>query len=345
MRILAEQKDIHLLAVSKDSPPGIADREIWQSSVIIDAASQVAQAAGKPVVVFSSISSGFDAAVKERADAAGLPMLQGARASLRAIEALIRYAEFTRRQPIQTGPGPVRPETLARIKSELAQQPASLTEHASMQLLAEYGIPVMRQALARSVEDAIHLAQAFGAAVALKIQSPDIQHKTEAGGIALNLGDAEAIRKGYEQILDHARLYNSRARIDGVLVQEMAPAGAVEVIVGASNDKDFGPVVVFGLGGVLVELFKDSTLRIAPVSLEEAQEMIASVRSADLLRGFRGRPAADVQALADVIVRVSHLAHDLRDEIAALDINPLMVLPQGQGVLAVDALIVRTADP
>lgn len=345
MRILAEQEDIHLLAVSRDSPPGIADREIWQSSVIMDAASQVAQAVEKPIVVFSAISSGFDAAVKERADAAGLPMLQGARASLRAIEALIRYAEFTRRPPGQAGPGPVRPETLARIKSELAQQPASLTEHASLRLLAEYGIPVARQALARSVEDAIHLAREFGAAVALKVQSPDIQHKTEAGGVALNLSGAEAIRRGYDTVLNNARLYNRRARIDGVLVQAMAPAGAVEVIVGASNDKDFGPVVVFGLGGVLVELFKDSTLRLAPVSLEEAHEMIASVRSADLLRGFRGRPAADVQALADVIVRASHLAHDLRDEIAALDINPLVVLPQGQGVLAVDALIVRTAGP
>lgn len=341
MEILGRQENIHLLAVSRDSPPGIAEREVWQSSVIVDAAARVAGASGKPVVVFSNMATGFDKAVQDRADAQGLPMLQGTRASLRAIQALVQHAEFLRRPVRQPGPSPVSLQVLARIKNDLSQQPAGLNENASKQLLAEYGVPVTHEALARSATEAARLAKEIGAPVALKIQSSDIQHKTEAGGVVLSLTGARAIRQAFDQIMRNARSYNRSARIEGVLVQEMVPADAVEVIVGSSNDEDFGPVVVFGLGGIMVELFKDSVLRLAPVSLEEAHEMIASIRGAALLRGFRGRLAADAEALADAIVRVSHLACDLQDEIAAVDINPLMVRPQGLGVLAADALVIK----
>ena len=140
---------------------------------------------------------------------------------------------------------------------------------------------------------------------------------------------------------NNAKAYKPDARIEGVLVQEMVPPGAVEVIVGASVDPQFGPAVVFGLGGVLVELFKDSSLRLAPVTRAEAHDMIAETRGAALLRGYRGRPAADVEALADAICRLSHLASDFRNEIAAIDVNPLMILPVGQGVVAADALVIK----
>jgi acetyltransferase len=342
IEILAHEKDIHLLAVARDSAPGIAPREIWQSNVIIDAAAQAVQTSGKPCVVFSNIATGFEKAVQDRAHSAGLPLIQGTRASLRAIAALMQYADFTRQPPRQPGSSPVGSEALTHIRNSLSCQPPSLSEHAGKQLLAAYGVPITREALATSCDQAIRFAQELDVPVALKIQSPDIQHKTEAKGVALNLQGADAIRRAYNLILENARHYKPDARIEGVLVQEMIPADAVEVIVGSSNDRDFGPMVVFGLGGILVELFKDSVLRPAPVSLEEAHEMVASVRSAALLRGFRGRPPADVCALADVIRGVSHLAHDLRAQIAAVDINPLMVLPQGRGVRAADALIVRS---
>ncbi|MBM3133727.1 MAG: CoA-binding protein, partial [Chloroflexi bacterium] len=192
-----------------------------------------------------------------------------------------------------------------------------------------------------SADEAVRLAKEIGGPVVLKIQSPDVLHKTEAGGVQLNLVRAAAVRQAYEQIIGNAQLYNPAALIEGVLVQEMLPASAVEVIVGSSYDPDFGPVVVFGLGGILVELFKDSALRLAPVTEAEARQMIAETRGAQLLHGFRGRPVADVDALAHAIVRVSHLAYDLRDAVAAVDVNPLMVLPAGQGVRAADALIVK----
>lgn len=129
--------------------------------------------------------------------------------------------------------------------------------------------------------------------------------------------------------------------MDGILVQEMVPPGAVEVIVGSTNDSEFGPMVVFGLGGITVELLRDSTLRPAPVELATAREMITEIRGSALLRGFRARPETDIEALAVAIVALSRLAYEFRTQIAEVDINPLMVLPNGCGVRAVDALIVK----
>jgi acetyltransferase len=329
------------VAVARDTSPGIAEPEIRQSNVIVDAAAEVAAATGKPVLVFSNIANGIEPTVKARADAAGLPLLQGTRASLKAIGALIRYAEAGRGASPVPAANPVGAADLADLKRWLADQPANLTEEAGKHLLAAYGIPVTREAVAASADRAAELAEKFAGPVALKISSPDILHKTEAKGILLNVAGADAIQQGFAQLLNNARAYKPDARIEGVLVQEMVPPGAVEVIVGASVDPQFGPAVVFGLGGVLVELFKDSSLRLAPVTRVEALDMIGETRGAALLRGYRGRPAADVEALADAICRLSHLASDFRNEIAAIDVNPLMILPVGQGVVAADALVIK----
>ncbi len=341
IRVLAQEPAIDLIAISRDSSPGIAPQEIRQSKVIIDSAAEVVAASGKPVLVFGTIANGIEPAVKEHADRVGLPWLQGTSASLNAIQALQHYAEFRRCPPPAAGPSPVFPDGLAGLRRDLANQPVALTERSGKQLLAAYGIRVTREKLARTVEEAIRLAEEFQGPVALKIESPDIPHKTEARGVLLNLVGAPAVSQGFNTILRNATAYRSDARIEGILVQEMVPASAVEVIVGTSNDPEFGPVVVFGLGGIFVELLKDSSLRMAPVSDVEALEMIASTRGAALLRGYRGRPTADMAALADCICRLSHLAYDLRDEILAIDVNPLMVLPEGQGVVAADALVLR----
>ena len=343
-RIVADEPRIHLIGVARDSSPGIAEREVAQSIVIVEAAAKAASAAGKPVVVFANIANGIEPAVKARADVLGLPLLQGTRASLRAMEALIRYAE-RRRQPSEpSGPGPVPAAEAAGLRHWLAGQPGSLTESAGKRLLAAYGIRVTREALATSSDDAVRLAAELSGPVVLKIASPDILHKTEAKGILLGLQAPEQVRAGFERILANARAYDPHARLEGVLVQEMVPPGAVEVIVGSSVDPEFGPVVVFGMGGVLVELIKDATLRLAPVTVAEAAAMVAETRGAALLHGFRGAPPADLDALAAAIVRLSHLAYDFRNEIVAVDVNPLMVLPAGHGIVAADALVVRKGD-
>jgi acetyltransferase len=213
----------------------------------------------------------------------------------------------------------------------------TLSESESKQVLAAWGIPGTREIVAQSAEAAVEAAQRLGYPVVLKVDSPDIAHKTEAGVVRLGLGDADAVRHAYDEIMASAALHAPNAAIAGVLVQEMV-TGAAEVIVGVSYDAQLGPMLLFGSGGVLVEVFGDVAHRHCPIDRADAHAMIAEVKGAKLLRGFRGRPAADVDTLAETLVRVSHLAVHLEGRLAELDINPLMVLPTG--VKAADALVV-----
>ena len=190
-----------------------------------------------------------------------------------------------------------------------------------------------------TADAAVEAAQRLGYPVVLKVDSPDILHKTEAGVVRLGVGDAAQVRTAYADILARAAAYAPQATIAGVLVQEMVTDG-VEVIVGVSYDAQLGPTILFGSGGVMVEVYNDVALRRCPITRTEAHAMLADVKGARVLHGFRGRPAADVEALTQTLVQVSHLAVQLDGRLAELDINPLLVLPAGRGVKAVDALVV-----
>jgi acetyltransferase len=227
----------------------------------------------------------------------------------------------------------------AAIAQALGLGRSTLSETESKQLLAAWGVGSAREVLVASAEAAVEAAQQLGFPVALKVDSPDILHKTEAGVVRLNLRDAAQVRSAYATTLASAKAYAPLARINGVSVQEMVEDG-VEVIVGLSCDPQLGPVLLFGSGGVMVEVYNDLALRRCPITREEAQAMIGELKGARLLQGFRGRPAADVEALADTLARMSHLAMHMEGQLAELDINPLMVLPSGRGVKAVDALVV-----
>ncbi|HEY1934092.1 MAG TPA: acetate--CoA ligase family protein [Acetobacteraceae bacterium] len=216
---------------------------------------------------------------------------------------------------------------------------ATLSESESKRLLAAWGVGSAREVLVGSAEAAVEAASQLGYPVAVKVDSPDILHKTEAGVVRLGLGDAAQVRAAYAEVLARAAAYAPQAAINGVSVQEMVGDG-VEVIIGVSCDPQLGPVLLFGSGGVMVEVFGDVALRRCPITRAEAREMIGEVKGARLLRGFRGRPAADVEALEDTLVRVSWLAVHMEGELVELDINPVMVLPVGRGVKAVDALVV-----
>jgi acyl-CoA synthetase (NDP forming) len=174
--------------------------------------------------------------------------------------------------------------------------------------------------------------------VALKVDSPDIAHKTEVGGVRVGCGDAASVRQAFGGIVASVRARAPAARVDGVLVQRMI-AGGTEMIVGIKSDPIFGPAVVCGFGGIFVEVLRDVSLRVPPLSVDDAREMLGELRGAALLRGARGRPPADVAALADTLVRVAALAQAHRDRLRALDLNPLVVLDDGRGVVAVDWLI------
>lgn len=178
----------------------------------------------------------------------------------------------------------------------------------------------------------------FAFPLVAKLESPDLPHKTEAGAVRVGLRSLDELKTAVRAMRETALRYKPDARIEGVLVQEMA--SGLEVIVGATRDEFFGPTVVFGLGGIFTEVLRDVTHRFAPFDAATAREMILEIKSAQLLRGYRGKPALDVEALADALSRLSLLAVDHADAIAEIDINPLFVRPAGQGVVAADALVV-----
>ena len=214
---------------------------------------------------------------------------------------------------------------------------ASFSESESKQLIGAWNVPVAREISVADAVAAIQAAEEIGYPVALKVDSPDILHKTEAGVIRLGLNDSKQVTAAYDQVMSNAGQADPEAAINGVLVQEMV-TGGVEVIVGVSYDEQLGPVLLFGTGGVTVEVYNDVALRHCPITRPEAYEMIDQVKGSRLLKGFRGSAPADVSALADVLVSISQMAYHLEGTLSELDINPLMVLPEGQGVKAVDAL-------
>ena len=213
----------------------------------------------------------------------------------------------------------------------------TLTEREAKEVLALYGVPVVGERVAQSAQEAVNAAGALGYPVVLKVESPDLPHKTEAGVVRLDLRDADQVRAAYQAIMANARAVAPPPRINGVLVQTMMPQG-VEMVVGARIDPLFGPLVVVGLGGILVELLQDSTLAPAPVTHAEALGLLTQLKGARLLDGFRGMPSVDRNHLADVICRVAAFAADHRGIIAELDVNPLICT--GEHITAVDALIV-----
>jgi acetyltransferase len=213
----------------------------------------------------------------------------------------------------------------------------ALSETISKQILACYGIAVPREILACDPAEAAFAARQIGGPVAVKIVSPDILHKTEAGGVRLGLMGPEDVRRAAEDILASASRHAPQARIDGISVQQMAPPG-VEIVLGVKNDRQFGPLVAAGLGGIMVELLGDTAVRLAPVTDHTARAMLDSLKGRALLTGFRGLPGVNTASLVDMICRLSELAHDLKDVVDQIDVNPVIVA--AGGALAADALII-----
>ena len=216
----------------------------------------------------------------------------------------------------------------------------ALSEVEAKSLLKALGLTVPRGGLARSAAEARSVANSIGGPVALKASSPDLLHKTEAGVIRLGVESPEEVERAFEEIVAKAKKWDPQARLDGVLVEEMIGGDTREVIVGARQDLRFGPIVTFGLGGVFVEAIRDFAVWPAPLSLDEAREMIRRIRGYRILTAFRGRPAADLEALAQVLCQVGQFACAWRERIGELEINPLFVLPEGSGVVVGDALAV-----
>jgi acetate---CoA ligase (ADP-forming) len=250
------------------------------------------------------------------------------------------WRDAMRKMPSDEGQRFSSLETKAAMEMALAAvSRAALTEREAKQVMALYGVPVVEDVLVQDQESAVAAAHAAGFPVVLKGESPDILHKTEAGMVKLNLRSADEVRQAYKAILDAAQAVSPPPRLQGVVVQPMVPKG-VEVMIGARYDPQFGALVVVGLGGVLVEVLRDTALALAPVRPAQALTMLRSLKGAALLDGFRGAPAVDCSRLAEIICRFSELAADAGATIAEMEINPLICA--GARILAVDALIVKS---
>lgn len=269
-------------------------------------------------------------------EAAGVPVNPRTHDAVKAVANLVKYSEnlHKRMQAAYRVLPPAKPKP---DLGDLLMPGQTLSESKAKAVLERYGIPVTREALAASAQEAVRMAREIGYPVALKVDSADIPHKTEAGGLKLNLENDGEVRAAFDEIIKNVKAYKPDARINGVSVQEMLPPGT-EVIVGVTRDPVFGPVIMFGLGGIFVEVLKDVSFRIAPVSPGDARDMIEEIKGHAVLRGVRGIPPADIDAIADVILKISSLVTDYRDSIEELDINPLIVYPRG--VKAADAMLV-----
>jgi acetate---CoA ligase (ADP-forming) len=311
-----------------------------QGEIAAKIASEIAAVASltdKPIVLCWSARDVMAPEAYATLEAARIPHYKSPVRCGRALAAVSWYAEAKRRSEARRGEEPLalhRP----RAAAILSGKTGDVAEHAAKRVLAEYGIPVTQEALATTRDEALAAAKRIGYPVAIKVQSPDISHKTEAQAVRLAIGSDQELAAAYEQVLRNARAYNDAARIEGVLVQEMVGDGT-EAILGITNDPLFGPAVMFGLGGIFAEVLKDVSFRLAPVTPSVARDMVEEIAGYPVLAGARGRPRADVEALVDAIVRLSALAIDLKDSVSELDINPLFVFAAGRGVKAADALI------
>jgi acetyltransferase len=273
----------------------------------------------------------------------GVQIYKSPARATKAMGRLMNYNAY-RKQVVAASKGGAKVEVPAGAKEAaleiLSKADKSLTEHQGKELFSKYGIPVTKEGTAKSEAEAIEIGEGIGYPLVLKIDSPDILHKTEAGGLKLDINGKGELVKAYNEVLESCKAYKPDARIEGVLIQQMVKGGT-EVIVGVNNDPQFGPTIMFGLGGIFVEILKDVSLRVAPITREDAMAMIEEIKGYKVLAGARGAAKLDIDAIADVLVKVSTLATDLEDTVAELDINPLLVLPEGEGVWVADALVIK----
>lgn len=281
----------------------------------------------RPLIIISRGPA--DAVVQIQA--LGIPVFSSIDAAARGIEALVRQAGLL------TAEAP--PAAGARRPAARLPAAAFRNEHAAKQVLIDAGFEVPLERSVRDADDAVQAADALGYPVVLKILSEDIAHKTEAGGVALNLADAEAVRAASARIFASVAAHAPDARIDGLLVAPML-RGGTELIAGISRDPVFGPVVMVGMGGIYAEVLRDVAVQPAPVSQAQALAMIRSLRLFPLLDGARGQARADIDAAARAVARLSEFACTHRDQVGEIDLNPILVRPAGQGIAILDALMV-----
>lgn len=327
------------------SDPGIdalifAMTAILVDAKLIDSYLRYADKLDKPFV-FLWLSGTMGSKERESLASGMTPVCRSASECLSGLDALIEYGSFLKEQESS------KEESASAIPADwdktcnewLSRGKPTLTERESKKILSLWGIPVTREELAETTDQAAQLADDLGYPVALKVESEEIVHKTEVGGLKLGLTSDEEVKRAFAEIIASVKGSQPDAKIAGVLVQEMVKKG-LEMIIGLNRDEQFGTVIMAGLGGIWTEALKDVSFRAVPITHDNALAMINELRMAPLLKGGRGQPGADLNALADIMVKVSYLGQALGERLKELDINPLLVFSAGQGAKVLDATLV-----
>ena len=310
--------------------------EIEQTAEVVP---EAAKGIGKPVVC--SFMGARDVApgakILRQAGVPNYPFPEDGVRALAASDRLVRLREIEHREVVHFEDLDIDAARKIIQVALAGKQEQYLSQADARPLLAAYKLPILKSAVVTTADEAAETAEMFGTALAMKVMSAEVVHKYDAGGVLLNIKGGPEARQAYETIHRNVLSRVPHAKISGILVEEMARKG-VEVILGANRDSRFGPLMMFGLGGTLVEVLKDVTFRLAPMWQVSAEKMVREIRSFKLLDGFRGAPRCDVEAIVDCLLRLSAMVCN-HPEIAELDINPLIVHAQGQGCSVADSRV------
>jgi acetyltransferase len=337
IKVMIDDPDTDIVIIDSEFPK--APHELRERNIRI--VNDMAGAASKPVVYISAMSVGFTEHTKAlRKSVPNIAVMQGLDRAVGAIKALIDYAALDKNVPdlVSSSTAPARALLERTLKNASS---AALDEVASKKLLKAYGIPISKEAIAQTAAEAAAIAKKIGFPVVAKVVSPDILHKSDIGGVVLNLDSVAEVKKAFNDITARVKKLKSKPKLEGVLIAQQVKAD-LELVVGASLDAEMGPVVLFGTGGIDIELMKDVALAGAPIDANEAKKLIGRTKAGVKIRGYRGKPALHEVSAVKALVGLSNLIADANGRIASIDVNPFLI--NARTGVAVDALVVLNND-
>ncbi len=334
IKIMIDDPDTDIVIIDAELPK--APHELRERNLRI--VNDMAGEAGKPVIYISAMSIGFTEHTKAlRKSLPNIAVLQGLDRAVGAIKSLIEYASLRKEVPDIVSSSKASARAMLEKMLKSANGAAALDEVASKKLLAAYGIPISKEAIAQSSAEAVKIAKKIGFPVVAKVVSPDILHKSDVGGVVLNINSAAEVNKAFDVITKRVKKLKGKPRLEGILIAQQVKAD-LELAVGASLDAEMGPVVLFGTGGIDIELLKDVALAGAPIDAAEAKQLIARTKAGVKMKGYRGRPALHEASAVKALVGLSNLIADAGARIASIDVNPFLI--NSKVGVAVDGLIV-----
>ena len=334
IKIMIDDPDTDIVIIDAELPK--APHELRERNLKI--VNEMAGQANKPVIYISAMSIGFTEFTKGlRKSLPDIAVMQGLDRAVGAIKSLIEYAGLRKEVPDIVSSSKASARAVLEKTLKAANGAAALDEVASKQLLKAYGIPISKEDVAQTAAEAVKIAKAIGFPVVAKVVSPDILHKSDIGGVVLNLANAAEVKKAFNDITARVKKLKGKPKLEGILIAQQVKAD-LELVVGASLDAEMGPVVLFGTGGVDIELMKDVALAGAPLDATEAKELIAKTKAGVKLKGYRGKPALHEASAVKALVGLSNLMADANGRIASIDVNPFLI--NSKLGLAVDGLIV-----